>query len=33
MLQSTNKGLYRYNSLPFGVASTPAILQKTIDTI
>ncbi|GFR63427.1 hypothetical protein ElyMa_001894800 [Elysia marginata] len=30
---NTSKGLYTYNRLPFGVASSPAIWQKTTDTI
>ena len=30
---NTSKGLYRYNRLPFGVASAPAIFQRTIENI
>ena len=30
---NTSKGLYQYNRLPFGVASAPAIIQSTMDTI
>ena len=33
MLQSILIKDYRYNRLPFGIASAPSIFQKTLDTI
>ena len=30
---NTHKGLYQYNRLPFGVASAPAIVQCTMETL
>ena len=30
---STHKGLFRYNRLPFGVASAPSIFQRTMDNL
>ena len=30
---NTHRGLYRYKRLPYGVASSPAIFQKVMDTI
>ena len=30
---NTNKGLFKVNRLPFGVASSPALWQRTMDNI
>jgi hypothetical protein len=33
LMINTHKGLYQFTHLPFGVASSPAIWQRTIDQI
>ena len=30
---NTHKGLFRYNRLPFGMASAPAIFQRTLESL
>ena len=30
---NTHKGLFTYNSLPFGIASAPAVFQRTLESI
>ena len=30
---STHRGLFRYNHLPFGVSSAPAVFQRTMETL
>ena len=30
---NTQQGLFQYNRLPFGIASVPAIFQRTIETL
>ena len=30
---NTSKGLFRYNRLPFGISSAPAIFQRTMETV
>ena len=33
MTINTHRGLYRYKRLPFGIAASPTILQRSIDVI
>ena len=30
---NTHKGIYRYNRMPFGIASAPAMCQRTIEEV
>ena len=33
LIINTHKGLYQFNRLPFGVASAPAIFQRSMETL
>ncbi len=32
-MSQSNKGLFQYNRLPFGIASAPAIFQRHIESV